>query len=459
MKTYAFKGVLETTGWKKNVAVQVDAQGVIQNIGKNSSNDSTIEYQDAYALPGFQNAHSHAFQYAMVGLAERHSKNRQQDDFWGWREAMYQLALTVNPDQMQAIAAMVYSEMVRHGYTHVAEFNYVHHDANGKPYSNLGEMGSRLIAAAQEVGIGITLVPILYQKGGFGKEPSTRQKRFISPTLDDYLNLWNANKEACQYYENANMAIGVHSMRGVEPSLIVELAVTAAEDLPFHIHVSEQLKEIEDAVQYLGKRPVQWLLDKIALNERFHLVHATHMTDEETKQLAASKANVVICPSTEGNLGDGFFSLRKYQEAGGNWSIGTDSHIGLNPFEELRLLDYGQRLRSHRRDTFTSKTQSDSGMHAISKITEAGRRAMGNTNTDFFKVGRPLNAALIDASAPILATTSEENLASTMLYSSDASMALGTICKGELHLNTQKQSGRVAIIKNFARVMKELKNR
>lgn len=458
MKTYQFKGLLQNEGWLENAQVSIDDNGIITAITTDETENTLVEKINGYAIPGFQNAHSHAFQYAMAGLAEKHNITGSQDDFWGWREAMYQLALGLNPDQLQAIATMLYTEMIRHGYTNVAEFHYVHHDKNGKPYANLAEHGSRLIAAAKTAGIGITLVPIFYQKGGFGQAPNDRQRRFISPTIDAYLNLHEASTEACKYYNRANVGIGIHSMRGVEPVDIIEIAKSGPQNVPFHIHVSEQLKEIEDCKNYLGKRPVEWMLDNINLNERFHLVHATHVNDIETTRLAKSKANVVLCPSTEGNLGDGIFPLRTYQAAGGKWSIGTDSHVGLNPLEELRILDYGQRLTSHKRNTFSSDNQGDSGRFALRMATISGRKAMGNYTEDYFIIGEHFNACIFNASTPLLETTSFENLASTIVYSTDSTMQLGTFSQGRLHLNNDHETNK-SIQDNFTKTLRELKNR
>lgn len=459
MKTYHLRGLLQNTGWLENVRVTVGQKGKITEITSTTTAEPGDIELNGFGIPGFQNAHSHAFQYAMAGLAESHKGTTNPDDFWGWREAMYKLALEMNPEQMEAIAAMLYSEMARHGYTNVAEFHYVHHDKNGKQYDNLSEMGSRLIAAAQTAGIGITLVPIFYQKGGFGQEPNKRQRRFISSTVDDYLKLFDASTASCAFYDEANVALGIHSMRGVEPTDITLVASTFPQNLPFHIHVSEQLKEIEDAVSYLGKRPVEWLLENVEMNERFHLVHATHLTEAETVGMAKSKANVVLCPSTEGNLGDGIFPLRRYQEEGGKWSIGTDSHVGINPFEELRILDYGQRLTSHKRNTFTSAEQGDSGRFAIEMATNAGRKAMNNSNQEFFKIGESFNASVIDAAAPLLDSSSMESLASTIVYSTDPSMQLATISHGEVIVKNLEHNYGEEIQEKFSEAIGELKNR
>lgn len=458
MKKYAIKSLLQRQGWLQNVIVCVDNKGIITSISENTVDNSAIQF-NGFALPGFQNAHSHAFQYAMAGLAEVHQFSCVSDDFWSWREAMYKLALSVDPDQMEAIAAMLYSEMVRHGYTNVAEFHYVHHDENGKPYSNLAEMGSRMVSAAKTAGINITLVPIFYQKGGFGQAPNDRQKRFISPDIDSYLRLLESSKKACEYYDGANIGIGIHSLRGVEPADVAEIAKSGPQDLPFHIHVSEQLKEIEDSMSYLGKRPVEWLLENVDLNDRFHLVHATHLTDKETVEIAKSNANIVLCPSTEGNLGDGLFPLSNYQNAGGSWSIGTDSHIGLNPLEELRILDYGQRLITHKRNTFTSKVQGDSGMFALDMATISGRKAMNNFNSNYFEVGQSFNASIISKESPLLNLSSSENLLSSILYTADASNQLTTIVNGEKLIEHGQHIGRDKIAQRFTETIRQLKNR
>lgn len=459
MKSYLFKGLLQRDGWIENALVKVDDKGIILSISGNENDTMDAEKLNVFALPGFQNAHSHAFQYAMAGLAEIHETGTTPDDFWSWRDAMYKLALSVDPDQMESIATMLYSEMLRLGYTNVAEFHYVHHDKDGKPYSNLAEMGSRLISAAKSTGINITLVPIFYQKGGFGKEPNESQKRFISPDIDSYLKLYEATKDVCKDYAGANIGIGIHSMRGVEPEVIAEIAKSGPQDVPFHIHIAEQLKEIEDSIAYLGKRPVEWLLENVDLNDRYHLVHATHLTREETHGIAKSRANVVICPTTEGNLGDGIFPIGAYQKQGGHWSIGTDSHIGIHPLEELRLLDYGQRLTSHKRNSFTTLNQGDSGLFAIEMATEAGRKAMGNFEKSFFSPGQTLNACLIDASAPLLEITGASKRTSSIVYTCDSSFHWGTISNGNIVARNGRHIEQDAIRNRFRDTLRELNNR
>jgi len=459
MTNYKFKGILQNGEWIMPAFVQLDKSGSLITIFKKKDPKLSYIKINGFALAGMQNAHSHAFQYAMVGLTENHNLGKLRDDFWAWRTAMYQLALSVDPDQMESIAAMLYLEMLKHGYTEVAEFHYLHHDKNGKPYQNKSELGERLVAAAKKVGIKITLIPIFYQMGGFGKSASESQRRFISNNKKKYLALLAASKKSVAQYTDAKLAHGVHSMRAVEPGIIKELVAGLNPKIPFHMHVSEQQKEVAESVAYLGARPVEWLLDNINLNKNFHLVHATHLTEKETIGLAKSKANVVLCPTTEGNLGDGLFPLKIFQNAGGNWSIGTDSHIGLNPFEELRLLDYGQRLISYHRNIFNSEKQGNSGIYAIEKMTVNGRKAMGGKAFAYFKKGQPFDALVMDAQVPILSVCSKENLTSTIVYAANVSMHLGTIINGKWVVKNGFHKKEEGVKKQFVKTLKSLKNR
>lgn len=459
MRHYHLKGLLQNKKWITPAYVQLDEAGKVVAI--ETSPNPTIQYEsiEGFALPGIPNTHSHAFQYAMVGLTEQHEVQGKRDDFWGWRKAMYQLALTVNPEQMEAIAAMLYMEMLRQGYTHVVEFHYVHHQPSGVPYSNIAELGVRLIAAAKKVGIKITLIPIYYQKGGFGQKATPQQRRFLSTHSDQYFQLWEQSKQAINYYEDAHIGYGAHSLRAIEPKEVANLMNQLDATIPFHIHVSEQLKEVAASKTYLGKRPVEWLLDQVDLQANHHLVHATHLTKQEANSLGKTNANVVLCPSTEGNLGDGIFPLKNFQQAGGTWSIGTDSHIGLNPFEELRLLDYGQRLTTHHRNSFTDKQEGNSGYYAFEKLILSGRKATGMPTKDFFEIGKAFDALILDASTPLLAICSPANLLSTIIYGSDNSHYLGTMINGEWRIQAGKHAQKIAVESNFIKALRVLKNR
>jgi formimidoylglutamate deiminase len=455
IKYYHFSSLLQKTGWLSPAYLGVDGSGVIQYLSdKPPTEVIAIESVQGFVLPGFQNAHSHAFQYAMAGLAENHAAGTQ-DDFWTWREAMYQCALSVDPDQAEVIATMLYAEMVRHGYTHIAEFHYLHHDKDGRPYTNLAEMGTRMIAAAQTAGIKITLIPVFYQKGSFGQDPQPRQRRFISKTVDDYFKLLEESKSAVENNTHALLGYSVHSLRAVELDEVKRTYQEGPADLPFHLHVAEQKKEVNDCFAYCGKRPMQWLLDNLNVNDRFNLVHSTHLNDDELKRLAQSGATVVLCPSTEGNLGDGIFRMKEYVKLGGRWCIGTDSHIGLNPMEEFRMIDYRQRLVSNERNTF----EGDAAAYMINEEIESGRKAIGAISKNHFEIGKSFDAVIYNAQTHLLADTSEKNRLATILFTSDSSRILGTIINGKWVVKDQHHLQGHAIKTNFSKVMRELKNR
>jgi formimidoylglutamate deiminase len=455
LKYFRFESLLQKEGWLSPAYVGVDESGLIVWLSNQPPAETiAVESVLGLALPGFQNAHSHAFQYAMAGLAENHPTGTQ-DDFWTWREAMYQCALAVDPDQAEAIAAILYAEMVRHGYTHVAEFHYLHHDKEGKPYSNLAEMGERMIAAAKIAGIKITLVPVFYQKGGFGLDPQPRQRRFISKTVDDYFKLFEASKRAIKNYNNASIGFSVHSLRAVDLNDIKTTFNQGPENLPFHIHVAEQKKEVTDCLAHCGKRPMQWLLENLDVDSHFNLVHATHLDDSELTALAKSGATVVLCPSTEGNLGDGIFRMREYVKLGGRWCIGTDSHIGLNPMEEFRMIDYRQRLVSNKRNTF----EGDAAAYLVSEEIESGRSAMGLKSKNHFEVGQFFDAVIYNSTSHLVENTSDKSRLSTIVFTSDSSRIVGTIVNGRWVVKDQHHRKGHSIKVAFSKAMRELRNR
>lgn len=452
MKVYKFNALLQHFGWISPVYVGIGPNGVLAYLSENPPAESTaIESVKGFVLPGFQNAHSHAFQYAMAGMAERHPAG-SMDNFWSWREAMYKCALGMSPDQVEATATMLYVELIRKGYTHVAEFHYLHNDKSGKSYSNRAEMGERLVAAAQTAGIKITLAPVLYQKGNFGEAPHTRQRRFISPTIDNYFDLLSDTEKVVGNNQNSRLGFGVHSLRAVDPSDIVSTYQQGPKNIPFHLHAAEQLKEVEDCMAYCDRRPIQWLLENMPVNDRFHIVHCTHMNDLEVTTLAKSGANVVLCPGTEGNLGDGIFRLSDFAREGGSWSIGTDSHISLNPLEDLRWLDYAQRLTTHRRNTFDNP-----GDVLISKALHAGRKAMNNYSSDnYFELNSPFDAVVFDAESPLLMNSDSTHLLSGILYTADSSNILGTLINGKWIVKRRIHNQEDRIKSRFIQTLKTL---
>ena len=369
---------------------------------------------------------------------------------------MYQVALSIGPDQLLAVAKMLYAAMLRHGYTHVVEFHYLHHSPTGGPYTRMAEMGLQIAEAAKQTGIKLTIAPICYTQGGFGQSPKPRQCRFISQSLEAYQVLLEDTMSVLGDYPNAKLACGLHSLRAVSPEVAKAFGDFAPKGLPFHIHIAEQRQEVEDAKAYLGTTPIAWLLDNLPVSADYHLVHATHATIAEVNRLAKTGAAVVLCPSTEGNLGDGIFPLKAWQQAGGQWSIGTDSHVGLNPFEEIRLLDYGQRLTTHQRDTYLGDSSNDAGPYGYHMALSTGCRAMGDRPRQGLEVGQPFDVAVIDAQAPLVCASKPEHLLSTLVYTAGAEVMLGTMIDGQWVIKNQRHVQQEAIVCEFKQAIASL---
>ena len=457
MKSFHFKKLWTELGWKENVLVSINTKGCITSIKEGVTNFNGEEVTINLAIPGIPNAHSHAFQFAMVGLAEKHPIGNNSN-FWSWRKAMYDLALTVNPDQLRNIAAFLYSEMVRNGYTHVAEFHYLHHDQKGNKYSNHAEMGMQLLEAAKIAGINITLIPMCYQMGGFNQPPQNEQRRFISKNIEEYLDLFEKTKSITKAY-NQHVGIGIHSIRAVNQENLIQINEFNNNLHPFHLHISEQKKEVNDAIKSLGKRPVEWLSEQINLNHSHHLVHATHLSNKEIHLLSKSKVNVVLCPTTEGNLADGLFPFAEYQKNNGRWSLGSDSHISINPFDEIRMLDYGQRLVTNRRNTFHQDNLAhfSSAEVAFHHAILNGNSAVGMEIEKYFELNHPLNFIQLDNKHPLLSNTNNHQLLDTAVYASGSEFQLDTFVGGYSH--SQKRNSVEKIQEDYAKTLKELKSR
>ncbi|TAE06821.1 MAG: formimidoylglutamate deiminase [Bacteroidetes bacterium] len=464
MKFFRFESLYQREGWLAPAYIGITPTGTVAYMNTKPPTgvaENMIEKIAGHALAGFVNAHSHAFQYAMAGLAEHHPAEAQADTFWSWREKMYEIALKISPEALEAIATQLYAEMLRHGYTHVAEFHYLHHDTDGNPYKQVGEMSHHLLKAADKAGIRITLLPVWYAQGGFGQEPTEKQRRFINQSLEDYLQLWHHVHKLASRFAQADVGFCVHSLRAVNQEQLQQLAILHEQEyphLPFHIHIAEQEKEVEDCLKHYGKRPVEFLASAVKLSPAYQLVHATHLSPTEVAIIAKSGAQVVICPSTEGNLGDGFFALQDFEQKGGHWTIGTDSHVSLNPFEELRWLDYGQRLRTHLRKIFTHGKEADSAKLAYEQAIFSGRRAVGRTDLrNFFEVGKPFDALIIRDDVPLLAQTAPTYRLATILYSGDASWNLGTWVQGHWQTLEQQHKHKVSILAQFREATTELR--
>ncbi|NMM48382.1 formimidoylglutamate deiminase [Marinigracilibium pacificum] len=412
MKNFYIPKLITENG-PESTYLSLDNEGNIIHLSNEAKADINYETINGIVLPGVPNSHSHAFQYAMAGLAEVQTRD-QSDDFWSWRNSMYSLASKLQPEDLEAIAAQLYADMVTRGYTHVVEFHYLHRQPDGTPYEDNAVMGRSLIRAAKTAGIGITIMPVYYRLGNFGTASSEGQKRFISNNFETYEKLVLDTIDVINEENYGSIAIAAHSLRAVDEQDLHDLTSLREKlDCPIHIHIAEQLKEIKDCFEFHKKRPVEYLLSLGICDNNWNFVHATHLTEEETIQLANQKVNAVICPSTEGNLGDGIFNMKLYLENNGRLCIGSDSHIGLSPFEDMRWLDYVQRLVTHQRNTFNTGLRSEMFHNSIIE----GRKSAGIDSSKYFEVGNSFDAVVFDQNHPLVASSSNKNLLSTLLYS------------------------------------------
>jgi formimidoylglutamate deiminase len=325
------------------------------------------------ALPGLVNAHSHAFQRAFAGLAEH--RGRFDDDFWSWRERMYAVANRIGPGELREIATRLYVEMLRGGYTQVCEFHYLQHAPDGSRYSDPLVMSQALCDAAITTGIGLTVLPVLYERAGFDADGLRDDQRRFATSVDDVIAIRDGVRALAARPVNAGVAI--HSLRAARPASITKLVDRCAVDAgPIHIHVAEQTREVEDCIAATGRRPIEWLLDNVHLDARWHLVHATHATPEEIRRVAERNAGVVLCPTTEANLGDGLPDLERWLASGARISIGSDSQVTRDWREELRLLEYGQRLAQRRRNIAADEHRS-TATRLFERALEASAPAAG----------------------------------------------------------------------------------
>ncbi|WP_273726663.1 formimidoylglutamate deiminase [Brucella gallinifaecis] len=359
------------TGWAEDVRLGL-AQGKIASV------ETGVEAQPGderhkVIVAGMPNLHSHAFQYGMAGLAER--RGPSADSFWSWREIMYKFALTMTPEQAEAVALRLYVDMLEAGFTRVGEFHYLHHDRDGTPYGNISEMADRIVSAAQSAGIGLTLLPVLYAHSGFGgAEPNEGQRRFINNEAG-FARLIEGCERALSGFEGAVLGVAPHSLRAVTPDELT-FAAKLLPDAPVHIHIAEQVKEVEDCIAWSGQRPVEWLLDHQELSSRWCLIHATHMRDTETVRMAKTGAIAGLCPVTEANLGDGTFNATVFEANGGRFGVGSDSNVLIGIGDELRQYEYSQRLL-HRARNVMAKNEGSTGRALFDGALVGGHIAMG----------------------------------------------------------------------------------
>ena len=376
MKTLVAPAALLGDGWATNVAIVVDEAGRIERIERDAQ-DAPGERLAGAVIPAMPNLHSHAFQRAIAGRTGLPSPNHD-DTFWTWRQAMYAAVDCLDADAFEAIAAQAYVEMAKAGYASVAEFHYVHHDPRGKPYADPAELAWRVVAAAQTAGVGLTLLPVFYAHGNFGGVASAPlQRRFIHSTYT-FEKLFDTLARKSQA-EGYTLGVAPHSLRAVTPEELAKVVRLAAPAAPVHIHAAEQTREVDDCYAWSRMRPVEWLLAHANVDERWCIVHATHMTDREVAGLAASGAVAGLVPSTEADLGDGVFRADTYLQSGGRFGVGTDSNTIIDPFTEVRQLEWSQRLRLRRRNVLTDESRRPVGQTLWCMAAEGGARALAQS--------------------------------------------------------------------------------
>ena len=395
-------------------------------------------------VAGMPNLHSHAFQRAMAGLTERQTK--PSDSFWTWRELMYRFASRITPEQLHAIAAQLYVEMLEAGYTSVCEFHYLHHQPDGNPYADSTAMSQAIIQAACDTGIRLTLLPVLYMTGGFdGRALNDQQKRF-SHSVDAFLALI----EKLQTQENDKLKIGIalHSLRAVPEKAIREVLAGISGKLPIHIHISEQMVEVNDCIALRQTRPVQWLMDNFDVNRDWTLVHATHLDDVEVGLIAKSKATVAVCTTTEANIGDGFFRFRDFIAQDGNFGIGSDSNTSISPVEELRWMEYGQRLLHQQRNIAVTQQQSSVGEYLWHKAVSDGR---GSTQQDCSN-----DYLVLNENESALAGVNEATLYDRLVFAGNRSLIQDVFVGNKQVVSDGRHADRQKITDNYTKVLNDL---
>jgi formimidoylglutamate deiminase len=442
-----FETALLPQGWTSRVRLAL-ADGRIARI-ETSVEAQPGDERHAIAIPGLSNVHSHAFQRGMAGLAE--TRGPAGDNFWTWREVMYRFLDRLSPEDVEAIAALAYIEMLETGFTRVGEFHYLHHDPAGAPYANVAELAERIAAASAQTGIGLTLLPVFYAHSNFGGAPPVPgQRRFLN-SVDGFAALMEKSRAAIASLDDSNIGIAPHSLRAVTAEELRAI-LPLAQGGPVHIHAAEQTREVDDSIAWSGARPVDWLLDNAGVDARWCLVHATHMTASETGRLARSGAVAGLCPITEANLGDGVFPAGAFLEAGGRFGLGTDSNILIDPAQELRALEYAQRLTHRARNLLAREAGRSTGRDLFDAALAGGAQALGRTAG--LVAGEAADIVSLDANHPSLTRRSGDALLDSWIF---AGATVDCVWRGGRKLvSGGRHNGREAAEKHYRQAMKRI---
>lgn len=438
--------------WQERVLLRIGDDGCWADIATGVAAPTDAEGLAGAVLPGLVNAHSHAFQRAFAGFSER--RESEHDDFWSWRERMYRVALRITPQQLRAVAAQLYLELLHGGYTQVCEFHYLQHRSDGRPYDDRLTLAWSLADAAADAGIGLTLLPVLYERAGFTQPRLREDQRRFATDADAVLALHHAARDSGR--AGLNSGVAIHSLRAAEPASIERL-VSRLGDVPIHIHVAEQTAEVDDCLKAHGQRPIEWLAAHAALDARWQLVHATHAHSDEIAAVARSGAGVVICPSTEANLGDGLTDLGGWLDAGVPPAIGSDSHVTRDALEELRWLEYGQRLQLRRRNVAAAPAQGQpsSAARLFEHAVAAGAPAAGFARWGL-QVGARADLLVIDESASPLLGVPAERLLDALVFSSPGRPFRDVMVAGRWALREHRVAGAERVAADFSDAMAAL---
>lgn len=452
MASLWFESALLPDGWASRVRLTAK-DGYITRVEPDTAPVDGDE-RHAIGIPGLPNVHSHAFQRGLAGLTER--RGPADDSFWTWRELMYQFVERADPDDLEAITAFAFAEMLEAGFTHVGEFHYLHQDRGGVPFADPAELACRVIAAAAETGIGLTLLPTFYAHSNFGgAEPAPRQCRFINDP-ERFGVIVESSRKAVRELVGGSVGIAPHSLRAVTPEELAAVLPLAAGGV-IHMHIAEQVKEVEDCLAWAGRRPIEWLLDTHSVDDRWCLVHATHATEAELRGVAARGAVVGLCPLTESSLGDGIFPAAQFVAAGGRFGIGSDSNILLDAAEELRTLEYSQRLATRARNVLAAAHGRSTGRSLFAAALAGGAQAVQPGQTvPQLTPGALLDVVSLDAQHPALLERRDDDLLDSWIFAAGRAAVDSVWRAGVRVVTAGRHHRRDAILARYRRALKRL---
>jgi formiminoglutamate deiminase len=450
MAALFFEQALIPQGWAERVRIELH-DGRISRIAVGSRAQDGDECH-AVAIPGLCNLHSHAFQRGMAGLTER--RGATLDSFWTWRDLMYRFVGRMTPDDIEAVAAQAYVDMLEAGFIRVGEFHYIHHDPTGTPYANIAELAERVVASAETTGIAITLLPVFYAHAGFGgREPDAGQRRFVNNT-DRFARLMEASRRVVKRSAGAMVGVAPHSLRAVTPEELDVVVGTSAGG-PIHIHIAEQLKEVEECVAWSGQRPIEWLFDHAPVDNRWCLVHATHATSDEMSRIAASRAVAGLCPITEANLGDGTFDGVEFLDWRGVFGVGTDSNVLIGAADELRQLEYSQRLERRARNVLSGRPALSTGRTLFEGALAGGAQALG-VAVPGLVAGAPADIVSLDAEHVALAGRRGDAILDSWIFAARESPIDCVWARGEKRVSSGRHHKREAVALRFRQTLERL---